>query len=182
MTKSETKKKILVLLLSGIAMGMTKSPRGYFKIAGNIPNEFREIERKKLLRAAREFYNDRLIDYKEDKDGFVKIVLTKEGQSKALKFKLDEIKIKKPIKWDKKWRMVTFDIPENKKRAREALRKKLKDLDFKELQKSVFVNPFECEDEINFVTEVFELRPFVRFVLVDSFTNEEQFRLKFGLY
>ena len=47
------------------------------------------------MRLIREFYNDRLIDYKEDKDGFVKIILTKEGEKKALKFKLDEMEIKK---------------------------------------------------------------------------------------
>ena len=180
--KSETKQKIIILLLSGIAMGITRSPRGYFKIAGNIPNEFREIERKKLLRIMREFYNDRLVDYKEDKDGFVEIVLTKEGENKALKFKIDEIKIKKPLKWDGEWRIVIFDIPEKFKKAREALRMKLKELGFLELQKSVFVLPYECEDEINFIMEVFLIRPFVRFVRAKSFTNEEQLRIKFGLY
>ena len=180
--KSETKQKIIILLLSGIAMGITRSPRGYFKIAGNIPNEFREIERKKLLRIMREFYNDRLVDYKEDKDGFVEIVLTKEGENKALKFKIDEIKIKKPLKWDGEWRIVIFDIPEKFKKAREALRMKLKELGFLELQKSVFVLLYECEDEINFIMEVFLIRPFVRFVRAKSFTNEEQLRIKFGLY
>ena len=182
MIKSETKQKILILLLSGIAMGMARSPRGYFKIAGNIPNEFREIERKKLLRIVREFYNDRLVDYKEDKDGFVKIILTKEGQKKALKFKLDEMKIKKPAKWDGEWRIVIFDIPERFKKAREALRMKLKDFGFSELQKSVLVLPYECEDEINFIVEVFLIRPFVRFMRVKSFTNDEQLKIKFGLY
>ena len=182
MIKSETKQKILILLLSGIAMGMTRSPRGYFKIAGNIPNEFREIERKKLLRVMREFYNDRLVDYKEDKDGFVKIVLTKEGEKKALKFKIDEIKIKKPLKWDGEWRIVIFDIPEKFKKAREALRMKLKELGFLELQKSVFILPYECEDEINFIIEVFLIRLFVRFIRAKYFTNEEQLKIKFGLY
>ena len=182
MIKSETKQKILVLLLSGVAMAMARSPRSYFKIAGNIPNEFREIERKKLLRAIREFYNDRLIDYKEDKDGSVKIVLTKEGQKKALKFKLDEMKIKKPVKWDGEWRIVIFDIPEKFKKAREALRMKLKELGFLELQKSVLVLPYECEDEINFIVEIFLIRPFVRFIRAKSFTNEEQLKIKFVLY
>ena len=180
--KSETKQKILILLLSGVAMGMARSPRGYFKIARNIPNEFREIERKKLLRAVREFYNDRLVDYKEDKDGFVKIILTKEGEKKALKFKIDEMEIKKPAKWDGEWRIVIFDIPERFKKAREALRMKLKELGFLELQKSVLVLPYECEDEINFIVEVFLIRPFVRFVRAKSFINEEQLKIKFGLY
>ena len=61
------------------------------------------------------------------------------------------------------------------------LRDKLKDIGFIELQKSVFAHPFECEDEINFIVEVFQIRPFVRFIKASSFTNEEQFRIKFDL-
>ena len=59
---------------------------------------------------------------------------------------------------------------------------KLKDLGFSELQKSVLVLPYECEDEINFIVEVFLIRPFVRFMRVKSFTNDEQLKIKFGLY
>ena len=79
----------------------------------------------RLYRIVGEFYNDRLIDYKEDKGGFVKIVLTKEGEKKALKFKLDEMEIKKPAKWDGEWRIVIFDIPERFKKAREALKNEI---------------------------------------------------------
>ena len=59
---------------------------------------------------------------------------------------------------------------------------KLKELGFLELQKSVLVLPYECEDEINFIVEVFLIRPFVRFMRVKSFTNDEQLKIKFGLY
>ena len=75
-----------------------------------------------------------------------------------------------------------FDIPEKFKKAREALRLKLKELGFKELQKSVLVFPYECEDEINFIMEIFLVRPFVRFIRAKSFTNEEQLKIKFVLY
>ena len=75
-----------------------------------------------------------------------------------------------------------FDIPDRFKKAREALRNKLKDLGFMKLQESVFVFPYECEDEINFIMEVFLIRPFVRFMRVRSFTNEEQIRVNFGLF
>ena len=163
-------------------MGLSKSPKGYFKILRNIPKDFLQIKKERLYRIVREFYNDRLIDYKEDEDGFVKIILTKEGQKKALKFKLDEMEIKKPSKWDGEWRIVIFDIPERFKKAREALRLKLRELGFLELQKSVLVLPYECEDEINFIMEVFMIRPFVRFVRAKSFTNEEQLKIKFGLF
>jgi len=180
--KYSTKQKILLLLSSGVVLGLSRSPKNYFKIMKGLPSAWKEINKNRLYRVVHEFYNDRLIDYKEDKDGFVKIILTKEGQKKALKFKIDEMKIKKPAKWDGEWRIVIFDIPERFKKAREALRRKIMDLGFRKLQESVFIFPHECEDEINFITEVFLIRPFVRFMRTKSFTNEEQIRLKFGLF
>ena len=98
-----------------------------------------------------------------------------------MKLKLDEMEIKKPTKWDGEWRVVIFDIPDRFKKAREALRRKIMDLGFRKLQESVFIFPYESEDEINFITEVFLIRPFVRFMRVKSFTNEEQLRIRFGL-
>jgi len=92
------------------------------------------------------------------------------------------MEIKKPAKWDGEWRVVIIDIPERFKKAREALRKKLKDLGFMKLQESVFVFPYKCEDEIDFIVEVFQIRPFVRFVKAKSFTNEEQLKIKFGVF
>jgi DNA-binding transcriptional regulator PaaX len=177
-----TKRKVLLLLLAGAALGFSRSPKNYFKILEGVAKEWKEIDRWRLTQIVREFYNERLVDYKEKDNGVVEIILTKNGRKKALKFQFDEMEIKKPDKWDGKWRMAIFDIPEKKKKAREALREKLKDLGFKELQKSVFVYPYECEDEIDFVVEVFGIRNHVRFLHVDSFTNDEQFKLKFGLY
>ena len=167
--------------MAGVSLSLSRSPRGYFKIIKGLPEGLREIKRDRLRGLVREFYNDRLVSCKENKEGLVEVVLTKDGEKKALRFKLDDIKIKKPKKWDKQWRIVIFDIPEKFKRAREALREKLKNIGFVELQKSVFANPFECEDEINFIVEVFQIRPFVRFIRAENFTNEEQFRMKFDL-
>lgn len=168
--------------MAGVALGLSRSPKKYFRILEGISKEWKEIDRNKLVRIVKEFYRDRIVDYKENKDGVVEIILTKDGRQKALKYQIDEIKIKKPEKWDGKWRMVVFDIPEKKKKAREALRNKLQELGFRELQKSVLIFPYECENEIDFIMEVFEIRPYVRFMRVDSFTNEEQFKIKFKLY
>ena len=179
---SETKQKILLLLFTGIVLGFSRSPKNYFKILNSVAKDWKEIDRKRLAKIVREFYKEKIIDYKEKDDDSVEIILTENGRKKALKYKIDEIKIKIPNKWDKKWRIVIFDIPEKKRRAREALRMKLKELGFKELQKSVFVFPYECRDEIDFIVEVFEIRNCVRFLMVDSFTNEEELKLKFNLY
>jgi len=179
--RHDIKQKILLLLLSGMALGFSRSPKNYFKILEEIPKAWKDIDRGRLYRAVREFYNERIVNYKEN-DDIVKIVLTKEGKKRALQFQIDEIKIKKTEKWDGIWRIVIFDIPEKKRNARLALRLKLKDLGFKELQKSVFIFPYECEDEIDFIIEVFQIRPYVRFIRATSVTNEEQFKIKFNLY
>lgn len=181
MTSNSVRQKLLILLLSGISMGLTRSPKQYYKIAKEIPKAFKRIDRHELYRSVHEFKKARVVDYKEKSDGSVEIILTEKGRRKALRYKLDEIKIEKPSRWDKKWRIIIFDIPEKKKRAREALRFKLRELGFKELQKSVFVFPYECKDEINFVIEVFELRPYVKLIRADSITNEDELKLYFDL-
>lgn len=175
------RQKILLLLLSGVTMGLSRSPKRYFRIAKNIPKAWREIDRIALHRAVREFYNSRLIDMAEKKDGSLEITLTEKGKRRALRYKIDEIEIKRPARWDGKWRIVIFDVPEKKKRAREALRMKLKELGFKELQKSVFIHPFECKDEVDFIVEVFEMRRYVRLIRSDFLTNDEKLKLRFKL-
>ena len=63
--------------------------------------------------------------------------------------------LNRPAQWDGKWRLVIFDVPEKDKKAREALRYKLKDLNFVRLQDSIWVTPYPCEDEIRFLREIF---------------------------
>ncbi len=58
------------------------------------------------------------------------------------------------------------------KRSRDALREKLKELGFYELQKSVFVFPYKSEDEIDFIIEFFEMRQYVRTILAEKIDNE----------
>lgn len=85
------------------------------------------------------------------------IFLTKEGKKKAGWLQIDALKIKRPQKWDRKWRIVIFDISQLKKIYREALRGKLKELGFYQLQKSVWIYPFDCRDEIDLLRDFFGL-------------------------
>jgi len=85
------------------------------------------------------------------------ISLTKEGRKKAGKYSVDNLEIKKPKIWDKKWRIVVFDIPNLTKIKREAFRGKLKELGFYKLQQSVWIYPYDCRKEIGLLRQFFGL-------------------------
>lgn len=105
---------------------------------------------------------------KEEEDGHLVYKLNKNGKEKIKKFIFDELSIEKQKKWDNKWRLVIFDIPETKSKTRKALRKKLTDIGFFQCQKSAWIYPFPCEEEIEFVKDFLNINPFVKLFLVDE--------------
>ena len=153
---SPRKQKILLLLAAGQALALSRASRRQLKVIGNLPRAWKQVDQKYLQRIVREFYNDRLVDWQEDKDGIIKMTITEKGKRKVNEFDPDKLEIAKPKKWDGKWRVVIYDIPHAKKSARDALRYKLYELGFKEWQKSVFIHPYECKDQIEFIVEFFD--------------------------
>ena len=99
----------------------------------------------------------KLIDIREDVRGNILLFLTERGKKRKLEYDLENLTIVKPSSWDGKWRLLLFDVPESMKRAREALREKLKQLGFFQFQKSVWIYPYRCENEIDFIAEVFSI-------------------------
>lgn len=166
--------------MAGVSIGLHRSPQQYFKIIGSIPKEWRKMKARYLRDCIREFYDDKLVEFKENSDGTCKIILTEKGKQKTIALNADNLTIKRPSSWDRKWRIVIFDIPENNKKARNALRQKLKELDFYCWQKSVFVHPHDCLNEIEFIAELFQIRPYVRFFEASKIMNESELLLHFG--
>lgn len=157
--------KILVFLSAGVSLALTNRPDRFFRILKSAKKEWGKINSRSLREAIYNLYQSQMVDYRENNDGTVTMILTDNGKKKSLKYNLDKMGIKRPIKWDGFWRIVIFDIPEYKKQARNALGLKLRQLGFYSLQKSVYVHPFDCKDEIDFISEIFEVKPFVRFIL-----------------
>lgn len=174
-------RKILLLLLGGVALGLSRSPGRSLKIIKEIGREWRWINRRNLYQSVGSLYRSRLVREENDNDGKTKLVLTEKGKEKALSYQIFEMEIKKPRRWDQRWRMVIFDIPETQKRKREVLRSHLRSLNFFEFQKSVFVHPFECRDEIDYIIEYYQLRGYVRFVVAESIDNELHLKIHFRL-
>jgi len=141
----------------------------------------RKFQKGLFLRDIRRLQERDLLDYRESQDGTITIRLKRKGRQVALAYKLDDLKIKKPLRWDRKWRLVIFDIPHSKKQARDALHRKLDEMGFYPLQKSVFIYPYPCEDEIDFIGEVFDVRRNILLIKVDSFEGSEKLRHHFKL-
>jgi len=125
--------------------------------------------------------NKKLIKLKPEGGG-TKISLTERGRRRAFRYYLDDLKLKKPKKWDKKWRIVIFDIPEKRRLARDLLRAKLKELEFIKLQKSVFVAPYPCQKEIEFIIDFYKIKPYVIFIITKEIKYDKKLLKRFDKY
>ena len=168
---SSTKKKILLLFLGGLALSLNRSPKGYFKILHEMKEDWRKIGKDKLYREIRQLHQSKAVSLRNNPDGTIELILTEKGKRKALRCGLERMKILNQ-KWDGKWRLVVFDIPESRRNVRNALRGMLKRIGFYELQKSVFVHPYECKNEIQLLVEFFKLNKNVRYGTLLSIDND----------
>ena len=80
--------------------------------------------------------------------GEIHYTLTPAGAYRLQEVIVDELVIPRPSNWDKRWRLVAFDIPIAQSRSRQKFVVKLQALNFTMLQKSLWVHPFPCFDQI----------------------------------
>lgn len=137
-------------------------------------------DRFRMKRAIQDLEKQKLINIYE-KDGEQIMEITERGEKRVLKYKFDELKITRPKKWDKCWRIVAFDIPEKHKRGRDALTRQLKEMELYPLQKSVFICPFECKDEIDFIGEIFNIRKFIHYFVAKEIDDEEYLKRYYNI-
>ena len=173
--------KMLLLLLGGLALGCAGSPRTSWKIIRAMRNEWKEMSKRAAERAIAVLYETKLIDARKNEDGSFTMVLNEDGKKHALTYNLGSMSITKPDKWDGYWRVGLFDIPEERRSARNSLRTRLINLGFYELQRSVLVHPFECRDEIEFLIELGDVRPYVRYMRAHHIDNEPHLKRFFHL-
>ncbi len=119
----------------------------------------------------------------EKKGKQIYLRLTEKGKKMAGWLQIDALEIKKPKKWDGKWRVVIFDISQLKKFYRELFRGKLKELEFYPLQKSVWIHPFDCRAEIELLREFFGLtQKEVRLIIAEDIESADWLKKFFRIY
>jgi len=91
----KNQQKLLLLLMGGLIMALSRNPRQYFRILKVIGKGYAEIEQQALKNAIVALYKSKIIEQKENSDGSLTIILTENGKRKALTYQIDEMKIKK---------------------------------------------------------------------------------------
>ncbi len=68
-------------------------------------------------------------------------------------------------RWDSKWRIVVFDIPERRRKERNLLRERLKALGFGRLQDSVWLSPYDWKEKMEKIAQGRDLGEHVRILI-----------------
>ena len=107
--------------------------------------------------------------------------LTPAGETKLRQLERLDYKTKKPKRWDKKWRVLIFDISEQKRDIRDKVRLTLVAIGFVRLQNSVWVYPYDCEDLVTLLKSDFKIGKDLLYLIVDSIENDGWLIERFGL-
>lgn len=140
-------------------------------------------------RAYKQYFEERMIDhrrfyhlvnrvkatgyidvYLQGKERFVE--LTKKGKKRLAHYVLGDIEMPLPKSWDKKWRVVVFDIPTKLNNVRDIVRQSLTRLGFYKLQDSVYVYPHDCIGLIRYLEQTYEIDEYVQFIIADRIETD----------
>ncbi|MFH1462402.1 MAG: hypothetical protein ABIG08_01800 [bacterium] len=153
-TKYYSKQIVKYLLLAGAVYVAASSPSFIFAFTRNIFKEKKPSKKykKKITDCFHYLRKKGLVELRRTGHD-VCIALTKEGARRAGKYQIDDLYIERPKRWDGRWRVIIFDIPNSKNIIRDVFRRKLKEFGFFPLQRSIWICPFPCKEEINLLRE-----------------------------
>lgn len=145
-------------------------------VAPNLPTAFKKGKSKQNYRRSfRQCYDKNLIYLSGEK-----VKLSENGQKLLEIIEREEIEIKRH-EWDGIWRIIAYDIPEEKKKERNYFRRKLTSLGFCELQKSMMVLPYECKEEIAVIAQNLGISLYVMHLITDHLPRQEKMMEEFGV-
>lgn len=150
-------------------------------ILGPKYDSYRGRFRKSYLKRRFQEMIDNSLICLEKEDGKNYVRLTKNGEKKLEQYERGELTVKKPKHWDRKWRLVIFDIRERRRSTRDLLRQQLQGLGLVRLQNSVWVYPYDFSE----VTVLFKAEAMIGkdilYLTVEELENDGWLRRHFGL-
>lgn len=142
-------------------------------------NEWKKFNTWRLNYALKRLHKQKLVEISQTNNGY-QVNITDKGKSRLLKYDLDSIQLAN-TRWDGKWRIIIYDVTESKKESRSLFRNMLKKLHFLQLQKSVYLTPYKCKDEIEYIRQVCNIGEEVVVLTISGLENEQVYKEYFGL-
>ena len=174
-----TKVVFAVLLAAGVLTVAAMAPNIFIAFRGR--KRFDRYSDKQLRNAYYGLKRQGLVEIIKEEGDNITVKLNYKNKTKIKKFSLDIISIPKARSWDGKWRVIIFDIPVRYNMARIAMTRKLKELGFYQLQKSVWVFPYPCEDEVLFIADFFKVDRCINILSADNIENDYKLKKFFNL-
>ena len=166
-----TREVLKVIAIGGILLGSVAIPTLPVALGAAI-KIWKNVNRKDLGRIIKRLEKQEMISINE-KGGQISIMVTEKGKKRLLEYDFENIQLNAKRR-DGKWRLIIFDIPEDKRNARDVFRRKLIELAMIRLQDSVFASAFPCKNEVDFLSHFLEISDFITLVLVDKIERGEQ--------
>ncbi len=133
----------------------------------------------KIRRSFQQLLKNGMIEMKE-KNGKKFVQITNKGRMKMLRLYVDSHNRNKP-KWDKRWRLVIYDIKEKRRKTRQNISHILKNFGFKKLQGSVWAYPFPCEELITLLKAELKIGKDLLYMIVEELEQDATLRAHFEL-
>ncbi|MFC1595192.1 hypothetical protein ACFL3E_02065, partial [Patescibacteria group bacterium] len=129
---------------------------------------------RSFYNAAKRLKNKGLI-IKTKKRGANEFALSPQGKETVKRIKL-KLEMSKKRKWDRKWRLLIFDIPEKVRTRRDFFRRELNNFGFYQLQKSVWAYPYPLPKDFLSIWQDLGIGDL--FIVVESakLSNDEELR------
>lgn len=168
---------LLALRITAGVAALVMSPFGlHFLVKGAIRYYFHtEKTQRELWKLKRKGF----IAVTKTPDGYL-IKLLKKGKQKLRHMQIETLILPTTKKWDGKWRIFIFDIPERAKLARDTLTTKLKELGMFHVQRSVFIYPFDCRKELEFLSDSFGVLKYTSFGEITKIDIESELQKNFA--
>ena len=180
-SREKIQEKVLLILtrLTTQSVALAFAPEAVIRKKLGLRNDQNPTYR--VRQALRRLGQKGLLAYERTPAGW-RARLSQKGEKVAERLDTTErIKIRKPKRWDGRWRIVTFDIWERRRNTRDRLRILLQKAGFHKIQDSVWVHPYDCEKLIVFLRTDMRLGQSVLYIIAEGIENDAKLRRHFNL-
>jgi DNA-binding transcriptional regulator PaaX len=108
--------------------------------------------------------------------------LTSKGKKTLKMFEAREFHFNRPKKWDRRWRILIFDIPEYRRSLRDRIRETVRMIGFVHLQHSVWAYPYDCEDLVALLKADLKVGKDMLYMIVEELEGDYKLKKHFNIH